>query len=232
MNQVTRSQGNAVANPNSNYFEAYAEQANRRTIVGKLLKFSKGDWLAGEHNTEVPSGTKFIANMDELLIGWTRWAEGRPTDQIMGRVAEGYAPPRRNDLGDDDKSDWEVDNQGQPRDPWQFGNVLLLQDASGDLYTFTTSSRGGLNAIGELCREFGRQMRQKPDEFPVIEIGTDSYMHPNKSLGRIKVPTLKVTGWKPKSAFVSEEATTEEANDPAAEENARGKKAAAGATRF
>lgn len=233
MNQVTNPQSTALATPAANYFESYGEQANRRMIVGKLLKFSKGDWLAGEHNEEIAVGTKFLVNMDELLIGWTRWAEGRPSDQIMGKVSEGYAPPRRTELGDDDKGEWEVDNQGQPRDPWQFGNVLLMQDTAGQLFTFTTSSRGGLNAIGSLCKDYGKAMRQRPDEYPVIEIGTDSYMHPNKALGRIKTPTLKIVGWKAKSTFVMDEAAAEAPADDAPEKaSGRGKKATASAARF
>ena len=31
------------------------------------------------------------------------------------------------------------------------------------LFTFTTSSRGGLSAIGELCKIYGKHMRQRPE---------------------------------------------------------------------
>ena len=36
-------------------------------IVGQLLKFTKGSFLAGQDNKKVPNGTQLIANMDELL---------------------------------------------------------------------------------------------------------------------------------------------------------------------
>jgi hypothetical protein len=76
----------------------------RSRSSGKLLKFSKGDYLVGEDNDEVEEGTQYVANMDELMVGWIRWADGKPEDQIMGRVSEGYQPPKRNTLGDDDKT--------------------------------------------------------------------------------------------------------------------------------
>ena len=47
---------------------------------------------------------------------------------------------------------WEIDNTGQPKDCWQFSNYLPLKFADGTLYTFTTSSRGGLGAVGDLVR--------------------------------------------------------------------------------
>jgi hypothetical protein len=162
--------------------------------------------MYGEDSTDMPLGTKLLANMDELMVGWIRWQDNKPTDHVMGRVSDNYQPPRRDELGDRDKSQWEIDGEtGRERDPWQFSNYLLmLGDEEGDepqLFTFTTSSRGGLNAIGSLCTSYGKVLRQKPDQFPVIKTGTGSYMHSNKSYGRIKFPTLEIVGWLPKSAF-------------------------------
>lgn len=206
MNELaTQQHGTAVGHVGGNYFQSYGEQVSQRSIVGKLLKFSKGDFLMGEDNEEVEEGTKFVANMDELMVGWIRWEDSKPTDQIMGRVSEGYQAPKRNTLGDDDKSQWEVDEQGRERDPWQFSNYLILKNPEGngedDLFTFTTSSRGGLNAIGELCKAYGKAMRQRPDEFPIVALKVGSYQHSNKAYGRIKFPIFEVTGWAPKAEF-------------------------------
>lgn len=208
--------GTAVGAPAQNYFTAYGEHATQRTIVGKLLKFTKGDYLAGEENDEVPIGTRFIANMDEFLVGWIRWQDNKPTDHIMGRIATGYQPPPRKELGDDDQSEWEADENGELRDPWQFSNYLLLKRVGDDnkplpetgdeddehIYTFTASSRGGIGALGAVAIKYGKLMRQRPNDWPVIAIGVDSYMHKVKAYGRIKVPMLKIVGWVPKSMFV------------------------------
>ena len=157
--------------------------------------------MAGENNDIIEEGTQFIANMDELFVGWVRWSNNRPTDHVMGKVVERYQPQRRSELGDNDPNQWETDDRGEPRDPWQPTNYLLLEGEEEELYTFTTSSRGGINAIGELCNKYGKLERQKPNDYPVVEIGTGSYMHSNKAYGRIKYPTLTIVGWSPKKDF-------------------------------
>ena len=66
--------------------------------------------------------------------------------------------------------------------------------ADGTLYTFTTSSRGGLGAIADLSRRYGRHRRKHDDVFPLIALDVDSYQHNNKAYGRIKVPQLTPMG--------------------------------------
>lgn len=219
MNDVVKRTENAIATPTTNYYTSYGDQMASKTIRGKLLKFSKGDYLAGEDNDEVPVGTRFIAKMDDLMIGWQCWKDNKPTDHVMGRLGEGFQPPRRDTLGDDDQDQWERDAAtGELRDPWQFSNMIPFREISKDgkveegdddesrgIYTFTTSSRGGLGALGNLTSKFGKKMRQHEGEYPIIEIGVDSYMHKNKQFGRIKVPTLVIVGWVPMSTFVLDE---------------------------
>jgi hypothetical protein len=205
MNDITKRQGSNLSTETSNPFTAYGEAATHRNIVGELLKFSKGDWMYGQDNTDVPVGTQYVVNMDELLIGWIRWEENKPTDHIMGKVSAGYAPPRRNELGDTDNTQWEVDDNGQARDPWQLSNYMLVKGVSdGELYTFTTGSKGGRDAVGDLCKAYGGVMAQHPDEYPVVAIGVRSYEHPNRSYGRIKTPEFKIVGWSGKSAFAAD----------------------------
>lgn len=204
MNDMTVRTSGALAAPERNFFEAYSEAASSNRIVGDLLKFSKGEFLAGQNGDEVDAGTEMVANLGELWVGWIRWEGGKPTDQQMGRVVEGYSPPGRRDLGDMDESEWERDdNTGQPRDPWQKTNYLVMKAMEGDkLYTFTTSSKGGLGAVAKLAGEYGKRMRSKPNEYPVVALSADSYRHPNKAYGKIFVPEFKVVGWVDKSAVV------------------------------
>lgn len=205
MNEISRiDTSTAVSTGAENYFAAYGEAQTQRTIVGDLLKFSKGEWTYGQHGIELDEGTQLVANMDELLIGWIKWEGGAPVEHIMGKVVDGYRPPKRKELGDEDPRAWETDNQGRPRDPWQFSNYLLLKEGDGDkLFTFTTSSRGGLNAIGELCKVYGKEMRARPAEYPVVALKVDSYRHKIKEYGKIFTPVLAVVGWAPKADFVA-----------------------------
>jgi hypothetical protein len=188
--------GTAVAKPGDNPWLTYGEAAGTRTFNGDLLKFSKGDYTAGQNNRAIAIGTRLVANMDSLEVGWVRWEDSRPIEQRMGAVVERFKPARRNELGDSDSQSWEIDETGRPRDPWQFTNTLeLASEDGGELYTFSTSSKGGIGAIGELCKAFGEEVNQHPDEWPVIELGVDSYAHSNKNFGRIKFPTFKIIGW-------------------------------------
>jgi hypothetical protein len=65
-----------------------------------------------------------------------------------------------------------------------------------EIYTFATNTKGGLTAIGELCEAYGKEMRQRPDQDPVIELDASSYMHRDPRIGRVHVPVLnKIVDW-------------------------------------
>jgi hypothetical protein len=104
----------------ANLFESYGNAATARSIEGTLLRFSKGDYLAGQDAEEIPLGTQFTALMDTLSVGWVCWQANAPIEQRMGLVVKGFQPERRNDLGDLNKESWERDAEGKPRDCWQF----------------------------------------------------------------------------------------------------------------
>jgi len=140
--------------------------------------------------------------MDQAMIGWVKWRDGKPVDMQMGRIAEGFIPPKRLELGDDDKDAWEIDDHDRPRDPWRLTNYLMLKDPEGTrLFTFTTSSQGGIDAVGKLIGIYGKLLRQRPDEFPLIALGVRSYKHRNKAFGKIFAPMFEIVGWVPKAEF-------------------------------
>lgn len=188
-----------LATQDVNPFLAYGRAASRRTIVGNLLKFSKfGEWTAGQDDVEIDEGTKFVALMDEIMLGWVKWWEGRPVEHEMGRLADNYQPAKRPDLGDNDETQWERDKKGNPRDPWQKTNYLILKAVdSDDLYTFAPSSQGGLTSVGVLSETYGKAMRARPDQFPIVALESSNYKH--KEFGKIFKPVLRVVGWAPKA---------------------------------
>src|SRR5262245_14317654 len=136
--QTTKQEANGVALTTyaPDAFEAYANAVAPRTIIGTLLRFSKGDYVAGEEGKEIHLGSIFTANVDELLAGWIKWFGGKPVEHVMVRVAEGVASPKREELGDSDSCRWETDSAGVlPRDPWQFTNYLPLLNEQGGIFT-------------------------------------------------------------------------------------------------
>jgi hypothetical protein len=75
-------------------------------------------------------------------------------------------------------------------------------DESGDLFTFSTSARGGIGAIATLARDYARGRAPHPGAFPVVELQVDAYQHSNSAYGRIKVPVFKCVGWEAKATFL------------------------------
>ena len=188
-----------VSQTTQNFFEKYGKAATATSIVGRLLKFNKfGEYRAGQEEEEIEYGTRLAAYMNSLCVGYQRWEDGRPAEQIMGPVSEGFVPPRRDTLGYLDKGKWDSFDDGDPRDPWQFTNTIVLVDLeTGNKFTFTTSSKGGLSAMGRLSLTYGEQVRQKPGDAPVVELGGGSYKHPNKKYGEVRYPLLPIKDWIP-----------------------------------
>jgi hypothetical protein len=182
--------------PGKNPYEDYADRADNQMWLGALLKFNKGDYVVGRDGTECPE-KEMVALMLGLLCGWIRWEDSYPVEHVMGLLMEGYVPPARGTLSHCDKTQWELDSRNEPRDPWQQGVYLPMISVNGEVvYTFTTTSDGGRRrAIAPLCREYGARFRQHPDELPVIGLEQDSYMHPDRSIGRVKHPLFPTKRW-------------------------------------
>jgi hypothetical protein len=192
--------GNALAVAGqANLFRTYADACAPRTIIGKLVKFSKGDFIVGDAGEAIADDVEFTALMDELTVGWVRWEDNKIAEQRMGRVIDGFTPQPRRELGDIDAAAWETGADGKARDPWGFQNYLPLQRDDGELFTFVAGSRGALNAVAELCRTHSRHAKLHPNDYPVIRLRSDEYQHRIKEFGRIKFPVLGVVGWTTKT---------------------------------
>jgi hypothetical protein len=179
----------------ANPFEAFSRAVKMRLMTGRFLKFSKGDYTAGMDAELIAVGTKATVIMDSLQSGWIKWDGGRPVDERMVSISQGVPPVMRTQLGDIDKSKWQLDQNNELRDPWQLSNrVDMVIDGKGS-FTFTTSSKGGLDAVGNLAGEYSRGMGDRPDQYPVVVLDVASYLHSNRALGRIKVPVFTIVGW-------------------------------------
>jgi hypothetical protein len=177
-----------------NYFLLYAEAVFANRIEGKLLRFSKGDFIYGSDDAVLPTGTKLVALMNTFSVGWQHWVAGKPADGRFGLLVDGYKPPQRNELGDDDSSSWETDANGDKRDPWVFTNrIVLVQQDDDATFTFVTSSKGGIEALGDLSKTHGKAIKKThPGTYPVVSLEVGGYIHSNKSIGRVKQPVFRV----------------------------------------
>ncbi|MET0365636.1 MAG: hypothetical protein ABW169_13385 [Sphingobium sp.] len=226
MNAITElNQGSAVAMTGGyDPYAAYGQEAASGS--GDFLKFSKGEWLKGQNDDEVELGARLAANMGELSIGWIRWEDGKPAERRMGLLSMGHKPEARNELGYSDQSQWEDDENGKPKDPWNFTNELpLANPETGEQMTFSASSKGGIGAIGNLCKAYGREYRQREGLIPIVELGRDSYKH--KVYGKTYVPVISIADWV-ENGSVPDAPKGDDAETPAADE----KPATGAKTRF
>jgi hypothetical protein len=191
-----------VKHEDVDYLSRYAAEASSKLWVGSLVKFSKGEYLVGENEIKVALGSKFVAMVPSLMSGWLKWSDGHVVDNAMGLVDEGFVTPKREDLGDMVKEQWEQDGNGRPKDPWAKANYLILiSPEDKQVFTFACGSKGGFSAIGELARAFSQHRRMYPSQMPVIELGASSYRHPE--FGKVAIPVLKIVEWTESEPFMA-----------------------------
>jgi hypothetical protein len=201
MNDMTFS-GHGGAMALNEEFDPYAEYGREAgvPIVGKLIKFSKGDYIVGKDF--LPEGQRFIVNMPSIARGWIKWVDSKPEEQIMGLLKDGHKPQKRDTLGSEDETEWEVDDKGVPQDPWKETNIIVFKEEHGEqLYTFSTASHGGRGAIRKLCEAYAQGRRMRPGQHPIIAIHVDRYEHSNKAFGWIKNPEFKIVSWAAADSF-------------------------------
>jgi hypothetical protein len=226
MNAVAEIERNTAVAAAGGY-DPYAAYGQEAASGGDFLKFSKGEWQKGQNAEEVDLGTRFAANMAELSIGWIRWADGKPAERRFGLLAHAHKPEARDQLGYDDQELWETDDEGRPKDPWSFTNELPIADPeTGAQMTISVSSKGGIGCIGNLCKAYGKEYRQREGLVPIIELGRDSYMHPVYK--KTYVPVLPIVAWVENGSVPEPAAANDEGEEPVADD----KPATGSKTRF
>jgi hypothetical protein len=175
-------------------------------IVGEPLRFVKGDWIIGVKGDEakVDATSPFIVDVWSFQHGWIRWWDQQPTHTIMGRPIDGYPFPLREKLPDQDKSKWQLDQSGQPKDPWQETFRIVMKDteavSAGDdgLCTWTVTSWGGRKKLRGFFDAFVREGGKRPDIMecglmPVVLLRAEVR---GGTYGPVAKPVLTITDWQ------------------------------------
>jgi hypothetical protein len=97
-----------------------------------FLKFKKDKYVIGKDIT-VPLATRFIAYPGDWRRGWAKFVGDQKIDEKICRVADDPTVLERDELGDLDQSEWEIDEDGKPKEPWTFQHYVPLENAkTGD----------------------------------------------------------------------------------------------------
>jgi hypothetical protein len=159
---------------------------------GKLAKFKKGQYFVNDD--EIPLGTEFVAHANQWTYCWLNFMNGKVTDRRMSKVAEGIAPPRREDLGDNDPSKWETGLDGKPKNPWSLQYLLPLENLeNGEVLIFTTGSVGGKMGVAELCRTWARRAKKGLRALPIVKLSAIDM--PTKVFGPVPRPHFRIVNW-------------------------------------
>jgi hypothetical protein len=200
-----------------NPYESYGSTSRARRLIGTPMKFNKGEYLTGPKDDQriVPLGTKLVAIPQSFGCCWQRFVGAKPAFGPGGLISEGFVLPPRHTLGDLEEALWAPDEiTGEPRDPWCATHFACLAPSSlTPVYTFISSSYGGIEALKDLSAEYGKRLRLGASGYPLIELAVDAYNHKNPRFGRIRKPRfLPVVEWVAAARF---DATYEAARDGA-----------------
>src|SRR5262245_26664685 len=122
------------------------------------MKFVQGEFKTGDK--VVPLGTRFVVHVTGSERGWIKFnGEGQPPTQHVGNVANGFVPPERETLGDNDEALWDVGLDGRPSNPWKKIVYLPLINVTegadeGEVLTFSTTSDTGRQAVARLFSRY------------------------------------------------------------------------------
>jgi hypothetical protein len=140
------------------------------------------------------SGQKLGADPEEIYYGFQRWENATPGDVQMVRIDQLHLHPRREDLGDLDRDKWEEGADGQLKDPWARTVRMGLFDLeTREIGYFTSSSRGGRDAVNAFCAAYEKDRLRFPGQVPIVLLSSESYKH--KVFGKVLKPVFKIVGW-------------------------------------
>jgi hypothetical protein len=164
--------------------------------TGAIVKFGKdGSFKKTLDDSLVPDGTEGVAIVDQTQAGWIRFnGKGQPPDRRMGPIAQGFVPPKREELGDTDESQWEVGLDGKPADPWQHQLVLPILTRDDEMLLFTTTSLTGRRAVQLVLQHYARMQKRDPGFYPVIQLKVSGFQHRDDRIGWVKTPAFAIVG--------------------------------------
>jgi hypothetical protein len=184
--------------------QRYLDEVAPTAIVGRLVKFSKdGLFVTSDDDQPIDADTDFFALADEVQIGWIKYGqeEGDETQRVAGLFYDGFALPPRASLGDLDESEWPPGLSGTPEDPWKhFQNLVLERVDTRELFTFSTASKTGRRAVGNLLKHYDRLQRAHPGDVPIVKLRPGGFNHTDPRIGWVPTPMFCVVGHASRNA--------------------------------
>jgi hypothetical protein len=158
----------------------------------RLLK--DGDWVFGQGNEEVQSGSRWAVNVATIEHGYVCWIDGSLRGESM--ISVFHHKPERPPM-----------IEGTPyKEQRSFDLKCIDGDDAGTEVVYKVSSISGMAASDKLFAALqARATEDKTYIFPVIILDVDHYNH--KKHGKIYTPILNVVGWVDANGEAAPQAT-------------------------
>jgi hypothetical protein len=192
----------AVAIPETRTaIQQFQDEDSTGAMPGRQMRFNgkEGFFYMADDESHVDESVNWVAPVDQMAIGRIRFnGEGVPPTYQQGLPYDGYRRPPRENLPDRDPAEWPLGLNGQAEDPWKDQSHLILQRAdTGELVTFSTTSKTGLNAVAALSKHYDRLQKTHPDMYPIVQCKLGGF---EGKYGWTHVPIFVVVGRVPKDS--------------------------------
>jgi hypothetical protein len=175
-------------------FAATARRGGFNVPIFKLDGNTGEYHRVGKNNTGLMNGQKLACDPADAITGWQRFKDNVPI-YCLGRVADGYQPPEREELGDLDPN---------KKDPWARIDLLPFWDVeSREVLLFSATSQGSRDAVANLIGTLVNNIAANSEDsnkVPLVELATDSYV--NNHGKQIFYPLFEIVEWIERPAAV------------------------------
>jgi hypothetical protein len=156
-------------------------------VRGPNIKFDAGAFFTGKEKTPIDDDKKFI--VIDRAEGWQFLKKDCPAEWVMRKAGE--PKPEQPHA---DESTWPTGLDGKPQHPWKWTLfVYLIDAATGESLTFSSSTTGGRLAVDELTSQIKYMRNMRPGAVPIVTLESQQM---NTKFGRKPRPIFKIAGWK------------------------------------
>lgn len=166
----------------------------------RLLK--DGDWVFGQEDNAVASGTEAIINPLSIKHGYSCWTnrtteeqkEHKSKNEVLGEIMVGLNQPLQAMHQLEQKVDPLTARVCAWKDQIAMDVKFVDGKHKGTQVVFKATSVGGLNAARGVLDAILAKL-EEDTEFvcPIIKLSSDSYKH--NTYGKTYVPVMEVVGW-------------------------------------
>jgi hypothetical protein len=171
----------------------------------RLIAFngSTGIHRTLDDKVEVADGTQFVALLNQTRKGYIKFNSGAPPSICMVGIEEEAELPERDTLGDNDKTKWPLDMNGQQTDPWkpQIAFPMSRYDAGAALFLYVARGPVAMNSVSGLLGEFRYHPKRLAGLLPVIKVKNGTYWSKKHNCNRPK-PVYEIALWVTKTGEV------------------------------